>query len=532
MKYIMPDLKPDERATLTLRGIYEQYGYKKYKMSRFEEYSLYAENKDFLSSDKVIAFTDLDGRLMALKPDVTLSIIKNTKATRENSEKLYYIENVYRECKKSHTYKEISQLGLELIGHVDIQGIAEVVSLAVSSLKAINPDYILELSHMDFALELLNNLETSDSVKDKLLKHVTNKNADGIRKTGEKAGIDAKKLEAICLLPSLYGAAEDTIKKASQIVINDKMKRALGELLIIYDELKASGNADNVKADFSIVNDIDYYNGIIFRGYIKQLGRSVLAGGQYDSAMKKFGKDIGAMGFAIYLNEISMLEEDANKKDDEQALCEGKGEWINIALPKGRLGDQVYDMLAQAGYGCPDFHEQNRKLVFENQEKKVRYLLVKPSDVAIYVEHHAADAGVVGKDILLETGPDVYELMDLDIGKCRMAVAAPMGYVEDAGRSLRVAAKYVNIAKEFYARQNREIDLIQLNGSIELAPILGLSDVIVDIVETGNTLRENNMIVLEEFRQISARFIANKSSFKFQNKTISEMLKKLEEAIK
>ena len=196
---------------------------------------------------------------------------------------------------------------------------------------------------------------------------------------------------------------------------------------------------------------------------------------------------------------------------------------LNIALPKGRLGDKVYDMLAAAGYDCPGYYEQNRKLVFESPEKNVRYLLV---------EHHAADVGIVGKDILLEQGSDVYELLDLNIGKCRMAVAAPEGYVEDKNRTLRVATKYVNITKEFYAGRNREIDIIKLNGSIELAPLLGLTDVIVDIVETGSTLRENHLKVIEEFRNISARFIANKTSFKFENAIISDMMTKLREQIK
>ena len=205
---------------------------------------------------------------------------------------------------------------------------------------------------------------------------------------------------------------------------------------------------------------------------------------------------------------------------------------LNIALPKGRLGDKVYDMLAAAGYDCPGYYEQNRKLVFESPEKNVRYLLVKPSDVAIYVEHHAADVGIVGKDILLEQGSDVYELLDLNIGKCRMAVASPEGYVEEKNRTLRVATKYVNITKEFYAGRNREIDIIKLNGSIELAPLLGLTDVIVDIVETGSTLRENHLKVIEEFRNISARFIANKTRFKFENAIISDMMTKLREQIK
>ncbi|MEG0829892.1 MAG: ATP phosphoribosyltransferase [Anaerovoracaceae bacterium] len=205
---------------------------------------------------------------------------------------------------------------------------------------------------------------------------------------------------------------------------------------------------------------------------------------------------------------------------------------LNIALPKGRLGDQVYGMLKDAGYDCPAYEDKDRLLVVENKEKDVRYLLVKPSDVAIYVEHHAADVGIVGKDILLESKPDVYELLDLNIGKCRMAVAAPAGYIEDTDKTLRIATKYVNVAKQFYAEKNRDIEIIKLNGSIELAPILGLSDVIVDIVETGGTIKANNLEVIEEFDQISARFIANKSSFKFQNKIISDMMEKLGEAVK
>lgn len=205
---------------------------------------------------------------------------------------------------------------------------------------------------------------------------------------------------------------------------------------------------------------------------------------------------------------------------------------LNIALPKGRLGDKVYDMLASIGYDCPGYYDESRKLVFESPEKNVRYLLVKPSDVAIYVEHHAADVGIVGKDILLENKSDVYELLDLNIGKCKMAVAAPEGYVEDPDITLRVATKYVNVAKDFYAKRNRDIQIIKLNGSIELAPILGLTDVIVDIVETGSTLRENNLKVIEAFQDISARFIANKTSFKFENEMISKMLKELGEQIK
>jgi len=205
---------------------------------------------------------------------------------------------------------------------------------------------------------------------------------------------------------------------------------------------------------------------------------------------------------------------------------------LNIALPKGRLGDRVARLLDAAGWGCPELYEDGRRLVFENGGAGVRFLLVKPSDVAIYVEHGAADAGVVGKDILEEYRPDVYELLDLGIGCCRMAVAARADYEEDTGRTLRVATKFENIAKRYYAQRNRDIEIIRLNGSIELAPLLGLSDVIVDIVESGTTIRENHLRVLDEFMPISARLIANKASFKFKNTAIRTLADKLAEATK
>jgi len=200
---------------------------------------------------------------------------------------------------------------------------------------------------------------------------------------------------------------------------------------------------------------------------------------------------------------------------------------LNIALPKGRLGDKVYAMFAEAGFDCPALEDPGRKLIFENPECGVRYFWVKPSDVAIYVERGAADIGVAGKDILLEYEPDVYELSDLAIGKCRMAVAAPGGFRDDPRKTLRVATKFANIAAEYYRSKGRDIDIIHLNGSIEIAPILGLSDVIVDIVETGTTLKENNLSVVETVVPISARLIANKASYKFKGDKIDTLVHRI-----
>jgi len=204
-------------------------------------------------------------------------------------------------------------------------------------------------------------------------------------------------------------------------------------------------------------------------------------------------------------------------------------ELLNIALPKGRLGEQVYDAFEAVGYGCPSIREANRRLIFESPDSGVRYFWVKPSDVAIYVERGAADVGVAGRDILLEYRPDVYELLDLGLGRCRMAVAGPKGFRDDPGRTLRVATKFPRIARDYYAGLSREIDIIRLNGSIELAPILGMSDVIVDIVETGKTLLENGLEPLEDIVPISARFIANKVSYKFKNQAVRRLCGRLAE---
>ena len=205
---------------------------------------------------------------------------------------------------------------------------------------------------------------------------------------------------------------------------------------------------------------------------------------------------------------------------------------INVALPKGRLGEKVYDMLERAGYPCPSIKEQGRKLIFENEECGIRYFWVKPSDVSIYVERGAADIGIAGKDILIEYSPDVYELFDLDIGKCRMCVAALDSFRDDRKKTLKVATKFVNVAKSYYNSLSRDIDLIKLNGSIELAPILGLSDVIVDIVETGSTLKENNLVVTETIFPISARLISNKSAYKFKKAEIDRLVSALGREVK
>lgn len=204
---------------------------------------------------------------------------------------------------------------------------------------------------------------------------------------------------------------------------------------------------------------------------------------------------------------------------------------IKIALPKGRLGEKSYDILKKKGYVCKELEEDNRKLVFYNEELDLEYFLVKPSDVPTYVERGAADIGIVGKDTLMEEEADVYELLDLGFGRCRFAVAAPVGYVDNPDETLVVATKYVNVAKNYYEKKERKIDIIKLNGSVELGPLVNLSHVIIDLVETGSTLKENNLEVIEEVGDVSARLIANKSSFKFKREIIENIVGKMKEEI-
>ena len=515
-------LKPQERVSLQLRLLYEKAGFRQYHMGRFEEYGLYRENRRFLSSEQVITFTDLDGRLLALKPDVTLSIAKNAPVEAGGCGRFYYLENVYRPSQESHTFREISQMGLECIGAVDDAVTAQAVSLALQSLALTGRDFVLKLSHMGFITGLFDAVGAPEALRPRLLGCIRDRNRHELRACAAEAGLSRQGTDALCRLGDLSGSWEEVLAQAEPLALNAAMGDALAELRTLCRSLPERDS--RLTVDLSLAGDMEYYNGLVLQGYLAGLPRPVLKGGRYDRLADQFRPGARAVGYALYLDELSRM--------DAEAAGQNEPVWLNVALPKGRLGDKVYDLLAGVGYGCPENYQDTRKLVVENPAAGIRYFLVKPSDVAIYVEHGAADIGIVGKDILEESGADVYELLDTGLGKCHMCVAGRRNFTDDPGRTLRVATKFVNIAKRYYAAQGRDIDIIQLNGSIELAPLLGLSDVIVDIVETGTTLKENDLTVLTKFMPISARFIANRASYQFKQPAIDTLLTKLEEVIR
>lgn len=500
-------LKFDEKAVFTLRGLYDSYGYRPFKMSKFEEYDLYSKNKDFLVSDGVITFNDTNGKLLALKPDVTLSIIKNSKDADGVCEKFYYNENVYRISETSHSYKEIMQTGLECIGDIGEKEVFEVTLLAAKSLELLSDNFCLHLCHIGLLNALFDEYEISDSLKGEIITALGEKNIGVLKELLDKNSFNAFKT-----LIKNYSSTKEAISNIEAIAQKEQTSLYISELKNICENLSSKGFRDKIAIDFSIISNEGYYSGIVFKGFIESISTRVLSGGRYDKLMKRMNRSSGAVGFAVYLDTLERLNE--TKLNDE---------YINIALPKGRLGEKVYDMFEKSGFDCPAIKETNRKLIFENEEKKLRFFWVKPSDVAIYVERGAADIGIAGKDILLEYTPDVYELLDLNIGKCRMAVAAKKDFCDDPSKTLRVATKFSNIAKNYYNKKCREIDIIHLNGSIEIAPILDLSDVIVDIVETGKTLLENDLMPFETIVPISARLISNKASYGFKSDKIEQI---------
>lgn len=313
-------LKNEEKALFQLRELYEQYGYTRYKVSKFEEYDLYANNKNFLISENILTFTDTNGKLMALKPDVTLSIVKNINANRTDMHKLYYNETVYRTSSVSNGFHEIMQTGLECIGKVDLYSICEVLTLAQKSLALISEDYILDVSHMGFLIGFLETAKIENDGVKRLLAYMENKNASAIRLYCAENGIPFETADAICELTMLYAPLCDALPKLKKYVRGKKMQEAYDQLSGVGCVLGATDCKKRLYLDFSMVNDMNYYNGIIFRGFLNGIPDGVLSGGRYDSLLRKMGKQSDAIGFAVYLNTLSQLHAESEQYDADVLL--------------------------------------------------------------------------------------------------------------------------------------------------------------------------------------------------------------------
>lgn len=298
-----------------LRTLYENLGYTRFSMRRFEEYALYLENKSFLKSESVLAFTNPDGKLMALKPDVTLSIVKHARKERVGVEKVYYKESVYRLAATASEFVEIDQMGVEALGAIDSYAVSEVLRLAIESLRAVGGEYVLDVSHMGFALGLMEAAGLSPEQKDRLFSLIRQKNAHELAEAIAAEKVAPFYAERIAKLAGLSGAFPETLARAEQLAVSDEMEQALAELRALYMLLTAVGLSDCLKLDFSMLNDQNYYNGIVFQGYVQGAPRVVLSGGRYDHLMRRFGKEGDAIGFALYLDELTRVMSDPRDWD-------------------------------------------------------------------------------------------------------------------------------------------------------------------------------------------------------------------------
>ena len=297
-------LKYDEKAVFALRELYSKYGFTQYKMSKFEEYDLYVKNKDFLVSDNVITFNDTNGKLMALKPDVTLSIIKNTKDIKGFVQKFYYNENVYRVSQRTKNFKEIMQIGLECIGDIDDYCIAEVLALAARSLNTFGSDVVLDISHLGIISELFDYAGVPEESRDSVMKLIGEKNTHEIDNLLLSIGIDNEKIDEVNKIVSIYGEPESVIKQMKETMAFAKKSKYIESFERIINAVNLAGLGNILRIDFSVTGDVTYYNGIVFRGFISGIPSSVLSGGQYDKLLKKMQKRSGAIGFAVYLDML------------------------------------------------------------------------------------------------------------------------------------------------------------------------------------------------------------------------------------
>ncbi len=314
----------DERAVFALRELYEGYGYSRYKMSRFEEYDLYVNNKDFLISDEVITFTDRSGRLLAMKPDVTLSIIKDAPDAPGDVLKVYYNENVYRVSGGSHSFREIMQTGLECVGDLSDYEIAEVVLLAAKSLAAVNEDFLLDISHMGLISSVLENSVLNKKDREKVLEYLQSKSNHELTSLCNALGLDNRVTEKLNALIGFAGDPGNAKEQLTKYLTEENELNALNELFSICDILKDEGFGDNVKIDFSVGNDLKYYSGVVFKGYINGIPTGILSGGQYDKLMIKMGRKSKAIGFAVYTDLLSRLEKNSSRTTIDAVILRGE----------------------------------------------------------------------------------------------------------------------------------------------------------------------------------------------------------------
>lgn len=507
-----------------LSDLFKEYKYRKVMTPTIEYFDVFKSDNLGIEAEEMYKLSDNQGRTTVLRPDNTAPIARLV-ATRLSADdfpvRLYYNQNVYvRNKQLAGRTDEIEQSGIELIGDGSMDADIEVISMAYEALKRNDVNsFKLELCHAGFFNAILDKMNLTASQKADICSFIEGKNYSSLNDMLDKIG-STRETEIIKKLPRLFGDVR-VIDEAKQLYSDSKANDALDYLREIYEKLCSLGFADNVLIDLSLVNRSNYYTGVIFRGYAQGSGVTIVSGGRYDNLIGEFGLDAHAVGFGVDVN----------------ALCDIMREEINIdrplriALTKGRLEKSSVSLFKTMGLDTTELEHKGRRLILPVGDYEA--VLSKAPDVITYVEHGVCDIGVVGKDTIVEHGNSFYEVIDLNIGKCRFALACPKGTDFFSGYKRKVvASKYPKVAKEYFKAKGMDVDIIKIEGSVELAPLLGLADGIVDIVETGSTLKENGLEVVDEIMPISARVIVNMASMKLRKDEIETFLNDLELASK
>lgn len=522
--YLFEECDDRRNVERILADLFKENNYRKVITPAIEFFDVFKSDNTGIEPEEMFKLTDSKGRTTVLRPDNTMPIARMV-ATRLSKEelpvRLYYNQSVFVRGKDlAGRPNEIAQSGIELIGEGSMDADVEVISMAVESLKRCNVNsFKIELGNAGFFNAILNKMDISGEEKADICNFIESKNYAALGDLLDKIG-DTPETRVIKKLPRLFGD-EKVIEDAKKLYGDSDAQLALDYLKAVYDRLCQEGLKEHILLDLGIVNRSNYYTGVIFHGFVEGSGLTVLSGGRYDNLLGEFGMVAPAIGFAV---EVS-------------ALCEAMREVINverpirIALTKGRLEKNSIALFKTMGLDTTELENKGRRLILpvDNYEA----VLSKAPDVITYVEHGVCDIGIVGKDTIVEHGSAFYEVIDLNIGKCRFALACPKGTDFFSGYKRKtVASKYPKVAKEFFESKGMDVDVIKIEGSVELAPLLGLADGIVDIVETGSTLKENGLEVVEEIFDISARVIVNMASMKLRKNEIESFLTDLELASK
>ena len=505
-------------------------GYLDIETPSFEYFDIFSKERGTVPSKDMYKFFDREGNTLVLRPDMTPSIARFVAKYFPNEKdpiKLCYCGKTFQNNESYQgRLRETTQLGAEMMNDASVEADAAMIKLTADCLLTAGvKSFQIEIGMADFFKGLVEDCSFTEQEEEALRVLIKSKNFYGASELLSEKTMNPEDKALLLQIPELFGSFEK-IAEIRKMTNNDRSLRALARLNDLYELLKHDGYEKYVSLDLGMLSKYRYYTGIIFRAITYGSGEAVASGGRYDNLVSQFGMDAPAIGMSITVDSLMLALE--RQELSGSMKQEPTQEYITVALAKGRLADKAMEILTKAGYSCEEMKDKStRKLIFTNEEQKMRFFLAKANDVPTYVEYGAADIGIVGKDTILEEGRKLYEVIDFKMGRCRMCVAGPKEAkaLLGSGKVIRVATKYPAIAKDYFLNvKHQSVEIIKLNGSIELAPIVGLSEVIVDIVETGSTLKENGLEVLEEVAPLSARMVVNQVSMKMEQERIRKLI--------